>query len=89
MTRQSLKGENIMNTGGVAVCLATISVVVPAFLFERVKYGPMDFIERYLGFSPDSGDGSMEILLAVVLVAIVVIGATRLAKAPWPSRRQD
>ena len=71
-----------MNTGGVAVCLATISVVVAAFLIERVKYGPMDFIEHHLGFSPDSSDGSMQILLVVALVAIVVIGATRLATAP-------
>ena len=78
-----------MNTGGVAVCFATISVVVAAFAIERVKYGPMDFIERHFGFSPDSGNGSMEILLVVALVAIVVIGATRLATAPWPSRRQD
>ena len=78
-----------MNTGGVAVCLATISVVVAALSIERVKYGPMHFIERYLGFSPDGGDGSMEVLFLVALVAIVVIGATRLATAPWPSRRQD
>lgn len=70
-----------MNAGGVAVGLATISVVGAALLFsiEKVRYGPMDFIERYLGFSPDSGDGSMEILLVVALVAIVVTVALCLA----------
>jgi hypothetical protein len=35
----------------------------------------MDFIERWLGVSPDGGDGSLEVLyfiaLAVVIVAIV------------------
>jgi hypothetical protein len=30
----------------------------------------MDFIERYLGFSPDHGDGSLE---AIVLIALVTI----------------
>jgi hypothetical protein len=30
-------------------------------------------------FSPDGGDGSTEILVAVVLVALVVLGAARLA----------
>jgi heme/copper-type cytochrome/quinol oxidase subunit 4 len=40
----------------------------------------MDFIERYLGFAPDGGDGSMEILVAVAIVTIVVLGALWLAK---------
>jgi hypothetical protein len=39
----------------------------------------MSFIERHLNISPDGGDGSMEILLLVALVAIVVVGASRLA----------
>ncbi|HMF25443.1 MAG TPA: hypothetical protein VKG24_25420 [Pseudolabrys sp.] len=30
----------------------------------------MDFIERYLGFSPDHGDGSLEAVLFIVLVTI-------------------
>jgi hypothetical protein len=70
-----------MDKGGVAVGLATISMVLAAVLFsaEHVRTGPMDFIERYLNISPDSGDGSMEILLLVALVAIVVLGASRLA----------
>ena len=27
---------------------------------------PMDFIERHLGFSPDDGNGSMEVMLLTV-----------------------
>ena len=63
-----------MDNAGVAVGLATISIVGAAILFaaERVHTGPMDFVERYLGFSPDGGDGSMEALIAVVLVIIIV-----------------
>ena len=68
-----------MDKGGVAVGLATISVVGAAVLFaaEHVHTGPKDFIERHLGFSPD-GDGSMEILVLVVLFMIVIAGALRL-----------
>jgi hypothetical protein len=33
----------------------------------------MDFIERYLGFAPDNGDGSSEeTLILMVLIALVV-----------------
>jgi hypothetical protein len=39
----------------------------------------MHFIERYFGFSPDGGDGSMEILVAMMLVVIVVAIGLRLA----------
>jgi hypothetical protein len=39
----------------------------------------MQFIERHLGFSPDGGDGSMEILVVVVLVAIITVVGVRLA----------
>jgi hypothetical protein len=31
----------------------------------------MDFIERFFGISPDGGDGSLEILLLVLLVLII------------------
>ena len=31
----------------------------------------MDFIERYLGFSPDHGDGSFEAMLLITLVTII------------------
>jgi len=32
----------------------------------------VDFIERYLGFSPDGGDGSLEAILLIALVVFVV-----------------
>ena len=31
----------------------------------------MDFIERYLGFSPDHGDGTLEAMLLTALVTII------------------
>ena len=70
-----------VDNGGVAVGLATISVVLAAVVSagESSLTGPMQFIERYLGFSPDGGDGSMEILVVVVLVGLVAVGALRLA----------
>lgn len=69
-----------MDKGGVSVGLATISVVGAAVLFAAVHVhtGSMNFIERHLGFSPDGGDGSVEILVLVALVMIVVAGALRL-----------
>ena len=39
----------------------------------------MDFIERYLGFSPDGGDGPFEVMTLVVLAVLIVAGAFRLA----------
>jgi len=41
-----------MEKGGVAVGLATISVVLAALVFaaEKALTGPMQFIERYLAF---------------------------------------
>jgi hypothetical protein len=70
-----------MEKVGVAVGLATISVVGAAVLFsaERARSGPTTFIERFLNFSPDGGDGSMELVLLVAGIAIVVVGALRLA----------
>jgi len=71
----------VSDKAGVSVGLAAISVVLAAAVFaaENAFTGPMQYIERYLGFSPDGGDGSLEIMVAVVLVALVVLGATRLA----------
>jgi hypothetical protein len=31
----------------------------------------MDFIERFLGFAPDHGDGSLEAILLIGLVIII------------------
>ena len=35
----------------------------------------MDFIERFLGFSPDRGDGSFEVMVLVAAVLFVMIVA--------------
>ena len=42
------------------------------------SFAPMDFIERHLGFSPDDGDGSMEVMLLTVLFMIVAAVGFRL-----------
>ena len=34
----------------------------------------MDWIERLFGVAPDNGDGSLELLIFVALVAIVALG---------------
>ncbi|MGB7702196.1 MAG: hypothetical protein WBL91_11250 [Pseudolabrys sp.] len=39
----------------------------------------MDFIERHLGFSPDKGDGSMEVILFTVVVMIIATAGFRMA----------
>jgi len=31
----------------------------------------MDFIERWFGFSPDHGDGSLEAIILIALVTII------------------
>jgi hypothetical protein len=70
-----------MDKADVAVGLATIGIVGAAFLFsvEHARNGPISFIERRLGLSPGGSDGSMEIIISLVLVAIVVAVAFRLA----------
>jgi hypothetical protein len=35
----------------------------------------MDWIERLLGFSPDNGDGSLELLLTVLAATLLVVAA--------------
>ena len=55
---------------GVLIALASIVAVCCAVLLwvNHTIAAPLDFIERHLGFSPDDGDGSMEVLLITVLV---------------------
>ena len=31
----------------------------------------MNFIERHLGFSPDDGDGSLEVIFLIAVVALI------------------
>jgi hypothetical protein len=45
----------------------------------------MDWIERWLGVSPDNGDGSLEALILIALVAVPmgfrILGASRVGAA--------
>jgi len=43
----------------------------------------MDFIERWLGISPDGGDGSLEALYLVVLVAVIAAFVFRRQLRGW------
>jgi hypothetical protein len=37
----------------------------------------MDFIERYLGFSPDNGDGSFEAMLVTIITGFCWVYSER------------
>ena len=69
------------NTTGVLIGLSSIIAVCGAVLLwvHRTSAAPMHFIERHLGFSPDGGDGSMEVLFITVLVMIITLVAFRWA----------
>jgi hypothetical protein len=68
-------------TRGVLIGLGSIIVLCGAVLHwvHLKSAAPMDFIERHLGFSPDDGDGSMEVILITVLVMIITVVAFRWA----------
>jgi hypothetical protein len=68
-------------TRGVLIGLGSIIAVCGAVLYwvQRNSAAPMDFIERHLGFSPDDGNGSMEVMLLTVLFMIIAAMAFRLA----------
>jgi hypothetical protein len=69
------------NQRGVLVGLGCVIAVCTAVLLfvHRKNTASMDFIERHLGFSPDGGDGSLEVVLLVVAAMLIVAGAFRLA----------
>ena len=46
----------------------------------------MDFIERLFGWSPDGGNGMLELLLLAGLIAIPAVRAWR-RKKPFPGGR--
>jgi hypothetical protein len=48
----------------------------------------MDFIEQWFGVSPDSGDGSLELLWVVVIVLSLVAIVFRRKIANWLSSRK-
>lgn len=65
------------NTRGVMIGLVSAITLFVAFLFLVDHEGSksLDFIERHLGFSPDGGDGSMEVMFFVAMATIVVVAA--------------
>ena len=66
---------------GVLIALSSIIAVCAAVLLwvHHTSAEPLDFIERQLVFSPDGGDGSMEVLFITVLVMIVTLVGLRWA----------
>ena len=64
---------------GVLIGLGSIIAVCGAMLLwlDRKSVAPMDFIERHLDFSPEDGDGSMEVILISALVMIITAVAFR------------
>ena len=73
MDRPALRGVLIALGSIIAVCGAVLLWV------KLSSAAPLDFIERHLGFSPDDGDGSMEVMLLTVLFMIIVAETFRLA----------
>jgi hypothetical protein len=65
---------------GVLIALGSIIAVCGAvLLWVNRSSAAMGFIERHLGFSPDDGDGSIEVTLLTVLFMIIAAAAFRLA----------
>jgi len=65
---------------GVMIGLGSIIAVFGALLIWVLhkSAAPMNFIERHLDFSPDGGDGSMEVILHAVFFMIFALVAFRL-----------
>jgi hypothetical protein len=68
-------------TRGVLIGLSSVIAVCAAMLHwvHHKSFSPMDYIERHLGFSPDDGDGSMEVMLLTALFMIIAAVGFRLA----------
>jgi hypothetical protein len=48
----------------------------------------VDFFERYLGISPDNGDGSLEALFVIILFMLIVVVALRVGKTKRDWRKK-
>jgi len=63
---------DIMRMRGVVVGLVSIIILCGAVLYSVKDHTkPMNFIETLFGFSPDNGDGSLEVWLLVALAICV------------------
>jgi hypothetical protein len=69
-----------MRERGVLIGLVSIIILCGAVLYSVKDQGVtrMNFIEKFFGFSPDSGDGSLEVWLVVALA--IFVGAIGLAQ---------
>jgi hypothetical protein len=72
--------DDIMRERGVLIGLVSIIILCGAVLYSVKDQGVtrMNFIEKFFGFSPDSGDGSLEVWLVVALA--IFVGAIGLAQ---------
>ena len=71
-----------MDPSARAVLIALSSIALCGAVLHWVhhkSFARIDFIERHLGFSPDPGDGSMEVMLLTVLFMIIAAVGFRLA----------
>jgi hypothetical protein len=66
---------------GVLIALVSIISVCGAGLLwaRHTSAASMDFVERYLGFSPDNGDGSLELIFLTVFLMIFTAATFRWA----------
>ena len=62
------------NTRAVIIGLVSAATLFASliFLVDHEGSKSLDFVERHLGFSPDGGDGSVEVMFFVVMTTIVV-----------------
>jgi len=69
-----------MRERGVLIGLVSIIILCGAVLYSVKDQGVtrMNFIEKFFGFSPDNGDGSLEVWLVVALA--IFVGAIGLAQ---------
>jgi len=57
-----------MTSCGVMIGLDSLIILFCAVLYSiEDAAAPINFVETYFSFSPDNGDGSIEILLVVML----------------------
>jgi len=65
-----------MRERGVLIAFVSIIILCGVALYFKDP-SPMNFVETYFGFSPDNGNGSLEIWLIVVLA--IFVGAISLS----------
>jgi hypothetical protein len=65
-----------------ALCVSVLFLCWVALALVAISvFWHLDFIERYIGVSPDNGDGSIEALSVLVVCALIVALAWRIRAA--------